>query len=71
MGSVRYELDASIERAGAFKSNLAGKTEVLLVRNPGEQNLEIHEPISITRTWYFNPCHPSNEIGRTNYTMKY
>jgi arrestin-related trafficking adapter 3/6 len=51
MGSVRYELEASIERAGAFKSNLSGKTEVVLVRNPAEQNLETHEPISITRTW--------------------
>jgi hypothetical protein len=51
MGSVRYELEATIERAGAFKSNLTGKTDVLLVRNPSEQNLEISEPISITRTW--------------------
>jgi hypothetical protein len=52
MGSVRYELEATIERSGAFKSNLSGKTEVLLIRNPGEQNLEINEPISVTRTWY-------------------
>lgn len=52
MGSVRYELEATVERAGAFKSNLYGKTEVLLVRNPAEQNLEIHEPISISRTWF-------------------
>jgi arrestin-related trafficking adapter 3/6 len=51
MGSVRYELEATIERSGAFKSNLSGKTDILLVRNPAEQNLEIHEPISITRTW--------------------
>jgi len=51
MGSVRYELEATVERSGAFKSNLSGKTEVLLVRNPSEQNLEIHEPISISRTW--------------------
>lgn len=52
MGSVRYELEATIERSGAFKSNLSGKTEVLLIRNPAEQNLEIHEPIAISRTWY-------------------
>ena len=51
MGSVRYELEATVERSRAFKSNLCGKTEVLLVRNPAEQNLEIHEPISISRTW--------------------
>jgi hypothetical protein len=51
MGSVKYELEASIERAGAFKSNLSGKTDVLLVRNPSDQNLETSEPISITRNW--------------------
>ena len=52
MGSVRYELEATIERAGTFKSNLSGKTDILIVRNPAEQNLEIYEPISISRTWY-------------------
>jgi arrestin-related trafficking adapter 3/6 len=52
MGSVRYELEATVERYGAFKSNLSGKTEVLLVRNPGEQNTELNEPISISRTWF-------------------
>jgi len=52
LGSVRYELEATVERAGAFKSNLSGRTEVLLVRNPAEQNLETYEPIAITRTWY-------------------
>jgi hypothetical protein len=51
MGSVRYELEATVERFGAFKSNLSGKSDVLLVRNPAELNLEIHEPISIARTW--------------------
>jgi arrestin-related trafficking adapter 3/6 len=57
MGSVRYELEATVERAGAFKSNFSGKTEILLVRNPAEQNLEIHEPISIVRTWYSPLAH--------------
>jgi arrestin-related trafficking adapter 3/6 len=52
MGSVSYELEATIERAGAFKSNLAGKADILLVRNPAEQNLETFEPISVARTWY-------------------
>ena len=51
MGSVRYELEATVERSGAFKPNLCGKTEILLVRNPSEQSVEIHEPISITRNW--------------------
>lgn len=52
MGSVNYELEATIERAGAFKSNLSGKTDILLVRNPGELDLETYEPICVTRTWY-------------------
>ena len=52
MGSVKYELEATVERAGAFKSNLSGKTDILLIRNPSEQNLEIYEPIYVTRTWY-------------------
>jgi hypothetical protein len=58
MGSVRYELEATVERYGAFKSNLSGKTEVLLVRNPGEQNIEINEPISISRTWFIHKVIP-------------
>jgi len=58
MGSVKYELEASIERAGAFKSNLCGKTDVLLVRNPSDQNLETSEPISITRNWSPSPTEP-------------
>ena len=58
MGSVRYELEATVERAGAFKSNLYGKTDVLLVRTPSEQNVEIHEPISIARTWSLSILFP-------------
>ena len=75
MGSVRYELEADIERAGAFKSNLTGKTEILLVRNPAEQNLEIHEPISISRTWS-GPLslavlgQANKRTGKINYIMK-
>lgn len=60
LGSVKYELEATIERAGAFKSNLSGKTDILLVRNPSDQNLEIHEPISITRTWFSIPISELN-----------
>ena len=52
MGHVRYELEATIERAGTFKANIYGKTAVLLVRNPGEQNVELYEPISVIRNWY-------------------
>jgi len=75
MGFVRYELEADIERAGAFKSNLTGKTEILLVRNPAEQNLEIHEPISVARTWS-KPLslallgQADKWAGQINYIMK-
>jgi len=73
MGSIRYELEANIERAGAFKSNLSGKTDILLVRNPAESNTEIYEPISITRTWYFpltafsSSPQKLTRIGKINY----
>ena len=51
MGKVSYELNASIDRAGAFKSNLAGKMDLELIRTPGEANLEASEPIAISRNW--------------------
>lgn len=51
MGRVGYELNATVERAGAFKSNLAGKMAVELIRTPGEANLESSEPIAISRNW--------------------
>ena len=60
-GSVKYELEASIERFGAFKSNLCGKTDVLLVRNPSDQNLQLYEPISVSRTWS-PPLNPSTNV---------
>ncbi|KAK9456528.1 hypothetical protein V1511DRAFT_457166 [Dipodascopsis uninucleata] len=51
LGSVRYELEATIERPGAFKSKLVGKKSVLLVRTPAEANLENGEPIVVSRNW--------------------
>ncbi|TGZ84603.1 hypothetical protein EX30DRAFT_298900, partial [Ascodesmis nigricans] len=51
LGSVKYELEGTIERPGAFRSNLTGKKEVVLVRVPSESNLEASEPIAISRTW--------------------
>lgn len=51
LGSVKYELEGTIERPGAFRSNLIGKKEVILVRVPSEANLESSEPIAISRTW--------------------
>ncbi|ORY75127.1 or S-antigen, C-terminal domain-domain-containing protein [Protomyces lactucae-debilis] len=51
MGKVCYELSATVERAGAFKSNLAGKMPIQLIRTPGEANMESSEPIAISRNW--------------------
>lgn len=51
LGSVKYELEATIERAGAFRGNLIGNKEVVLIRAPGEGSLEQVEPIAISRNW--------------------
>lgn len=51
LGRVRYELEATIERAGAFRANLIGAKEVSLIRAPSEGSLEQVEPIAISRNW--------------------
>ena len=51
LGSVKYELEAVVERAGAFKANLMGSKEVTLIRTPSEGSLEQIEPIAISRNW--------------------
>lgn len=51
LGSVKYELEATLERAGAFRPKLVGKKEVILIRCPSEGSLEGTEPIAISRTW--------------------
>lgn len=51
LGSVKYELEASVERAGAFRANLLGTKEVVLIRAPSEGSLEQVEPIAISRNW--------------------
>lgn len=50
-GSVRWELHATVDRAGAFKPNLHGMKEVSIVRLPDQMSLEMSEPISISRQW--------------------
>ncbi|KAJ6439882.1 arrestin domain containing protein [Purpureocillium lavendulum] len=50
-GSVRWELHATVDRAGAFKPNLHGMKEVSIVRVPDSMSLETTEPISISRQW--------------------
>lgn len=50
-GSVKWELQATVERAGAFRPNLHGSKEVSIVRLPDQLSLEATEPISISRQW--------------------
>ncbi|KAI6780110.1 putative arrestin-related trafficking adapter protein-like protein [Emericellopsis cladophorae] len=50
-GSVKWELQATVDRAGAFKPNLHGNKEVCVVRVPDQMSLEMTEPISISRQW--------------------
>ena len=51
LGRVKYELEAVIERSGAFRANLIGSKEVTLIRAPAENSLETVEPIAISRDW--------------------
>ncbi|CAJ2506735.1 Uu.00g079210.m01.CDS01 [Anthostomella pinea] len=50
-GSVKWDLETIVERAGAFKPNLHGSKEVRIVRVPDQLSLEMTEPISISRQW--------------------
>ena len=50
-GSVRWQLETVVERAGAFRPNLHGVREVSIVRVPDQLSLEMSEPISIARQW--------------------
>lgn len=51
LGTVKYELEATVERSGAFRANLVGSKEVTLIRAPSEGSLEQVEPIAISRNW--------------------
>ncbi|KAG0129150.1 hypothetical protein HOY82DRAFT_521844 [Tuber indicum] len=51
LGAVKYELEGTIVRPGAFRPNLVGKRDVILIRCPAETSLECSEPIAISRTW--------------------
>lgn len=51
LGSVKYELQATVERSGAFRANLVGTKELTMIRAPAEGSLEQIEPIAISRNW--------------------
>ncbi|KAK2739825.1 hypothetical protein FQN55_009146 [Onygenales sp. PD_40] len=50
-GWVKYTLEGRIERAGAFRPNLFGCSEIPFIRAPHEGSLAHVEPIAISRTW--------------------
>lgn len=50
-GSVKYSLEASIEKPGAFRSKVSGTKEVVVVRAPADGNIEGNEPIAISKQW--------------------
>lgn len=50
-GFVEYHLFASIERVGAFKSNITARLPVTLVRTQADSSVEETEPIAISRDW--------------------
>jgi arrestin-related trafficking adapter 3/6 len=51
LGNVKYELEALVERSGAFRANLMGTKELMMIRAPAEGSLEQIEPIAISRNW--------------------
>lgn len=50
-GSVHYLLEGSIERPGTFRSKVSGRHTVVFVRCPSDNNIEINEPIAISKPW--------------------
>jgi hypothetical protein len=51
LASVKWQLEALVERSGTFRPNLQGFKEIPVIRSPSEDSLELTEPISISRTW--------------------
>ena len=51
LGSVAYELNACLQRPGAFRPRLRARRDVVLVRLPAELNLQQTEPITVSKTW--------------------
>lgn len=50
-GSIAYNLEAHVERSGAFRSSLTARRPLSLVRAPFENSSEENEPIIIDRDW--------------------
>ena len=67
-GSVKYTLEAVVERPGAFRSNLTGRKDVKFIRNISFNNLEASEPISISRSWE-DQLHYEIVVGGKMFTI--
>ncbi|AAS53472.2 AFR101Cp [Eremothecium gossypii ATCC 10895] len=50
-GTVNYLLDVTIERIGAFKSNVHARVPIKLIRTLSPNSVEDTEPIVISRDW--------------------
>lgn len=50
-GFVEYQLFATIERVGTFKSNITARLPVNLIRTQSDSSVEETEPIAISRDW--------------------
>lgn len=50
LGSVKYMLEAIVERAGLFSANLVASKAVTLIRTPAQGAMEQVEPIVVNRT---------------------
>jgi hypothetical protein len=50
-GSVRWILEAVVERGGAFKSDVCATKEILVVRAPDTDSHEYVQPIPVRKLW--------------------
>lgn len=50
-GSVKYYLDAAVDKPGTFRTKVSGSKLVPIIRAPSDNNLEISEPIAIAKSW--------------------
>ncbi|KAF4416175.1 Arrestin-related trafficking adapter 3 [Fusarium austroafricanum] len=56
-GSVKWELHATIDRAGMFNIKLRSRKELSFVRIPDPLSLEMMEPILFSRQWEDQLCY--------------
>jgi hypothetical protein len=65
LGSVKYNLEASIEPSGRFCSPLTGSLDIPIVWLPAKNSLESIEPITISRVWRDKPQFKFPILGKS------